>query len=82
MKEAGCVSIQFDVETGSQEMLDSLKKNITMEQIRNVFTWSKELGITIATCLIIAQPYDTEDTLKETVSFALEFQGMGCTCGI
>lgn len=77
MKEAGCVSIQFGVEAGSQEMLDCLKKNVTMEQIRNVFTWSKELGITTATCLIIGQPYDTKDTLKETVSFALELQELG-----
>ena len=77
MKEAGCISIQFGVEAGSQEMLDCLKKNVTMEQIRNVFTWAQELGITTATCLIIGQPFDTKDTIKNTVSFALELQDLG-----
>lgn len=77
MKDAGCVSVQFGVEAGSQEMLDCLKKNVTMEQIRNVFTWSKELGMTTATCLIIGQPYDTKETIKNTVKFALELQKLG-----
>ncbi len=77
MKEAGCISIQFGVEAGSQEMLDCLKKNVTMDQIRNVFTWAQELEITTATCLIIGQPFDTKDTIKKTVSFALELQKLG-----
>ncbi len=77
MKKAGCISIQFGVEAGSQEMLDCLKKNVTMEQIRNVFNWSNELGITTATCLIIGQPYDTKDTIENTKNFALELQKLG-----
>ncbi|MCI9072373.1 MAG: radical SAM protein [Lachnospiraceae bacterium] len=77
MKKAGCISIQFGVEAGSQEMLDCLKKNVTMDQIRNVFSWSRELNITTATCLIIGQPFDTKETIKNTIDFALELQNLG-----
>lgn len=77
MKQAGCISIQFGVEAGSQKMLDCLRKHVTMEQIRNVFTWCMELGITTATCLIIGQPYDTKETILNTVAFAQELQKLG-----
>lgn len=77
MKEAGCISIQFGVEAGSQEMLDCLKKNVTIEQIENVFTWAKELRIATATCLIIGQPYDTFETIDTTVKFAKRLQELG-----
>lgn len=77
MKKAGCISVQFGVEAGSQEMLDCLKKNVTMEQIRNVFSWSKELEMTTATCLIIGQPFDTKETIQNTINFGLELQKLG-----
>ena len=36
MHDAGCYSITFGVETGSQRILDSIGKKITLEQVRNV----------------------------------------------
>jgi radical SAM superfamily enzyme YgiQ (UPF0313 family) len=77
MKNAGCLSLQFGVEAGSQRMLDYLKKNITMEQIRNAFVGCKEMGITTASCLIIGQPYDTPESVEETIQFAKELQALG-----
>ncbi|QAA30384.1 B12-binding domain-containing radical SAM protein [Clostridium manihotivorum] len=77
MIECGCTSIQFGVETGSQEMLDCLRKSITIEQIRNTFLWAKELGISTATCLMIGQPYDTIETINKSIEFALELQSYG-----
>lgn len=77
MYDAGCRSLQFGVEAGNQEMLDCLKKHITLEQIRNVFHWCNEIGIRAASCLIIGQPYDTPETIKETVQIGLELQQLG-----
>lgn len=77
MKKAGCCAIQFGVEAGNQEMLDCLKKNITMEQIRNVFTWAHELEMVASSCLIIGQPYDTKETISDTMRFAMELQSLG-----
>lgn len=77
VKKAGCKLMQFGVEAASQKMLDSLRKNITLEQIMNVFTWCREKEINTASCLIIGQPYDTLETVKETVKFGLKLQKLG-----
>ncbi|WPC42608.1 B12-binding domain-containing radical SAM protein [Clostridium sp. JS66] len=77
MKDCGCTSVQFGVETGSQEMLDCLKKNITIDQIRKTFLWARELDISTATCLMIGQPYDTIETINKSVELALELQSYG-----
>ncbi|MFT4143482.1 MAG: radical SAM protein [Mobilitalea sp.] len=77
MYDAGCRSLQFGVEAGNQEMLDCLKKHITLEQIRNVFRWCNEIGIRAASCLIIGQPFDTPETIKQTIQIGLELQKMG-----
>ncbi|WP_069648896.1 B12-binding domain-containing radical SAM protein [Caloranaerobacter ferrireducens] len=77
MKKCGCISIQFGVEAGSQEMLDCLKKNITIEQIRNVFLWAREIDIKTGTCLMIGQPYDTLESIQKTIEFATEIQSYG-----
>lgn len=77
MYAAGCRSLQFGVEAGNQGMLDSLKKNITLEQVRNVFKWCAEVGIAPASCLIIGQPFDTPQTIEETINIGLELQELG-----
>lgn len=77
MKKAGLKTIQFGVEAGSQQMLDCLKKNVTMEQIRNVFQWANDLNISTASCLIIGQPFDTQDTVRDTINFAKELRHLG-----
>lgn len=77
MKSAGCKIIQFGVEAGNQEMLDCLKKNITLQQIHNVFNWCSELGIGSASCLIIGQPFDTFESIKDTINIASELQSLG-----
>lgn len=77
MHRAGCRSLQFGVEAGNQKMLDCLKKNITLEQIRNAFKWCSEIGINSASCLIIGQPFDTGDTIRQTVELGVELQKLG-----
>lgn len=77
MKAAGLKNIQFGVEAGSQKMLDCLKKNIKIEQIRNVFLWCRELEIETSTCLIIGQPYDTHETIQDTIEMGKYIKSLG-----
>lgn len=70
MKKAGLTSIQFGVESGNQEMLDCLKKNISLGQVEDVFRWCYELDITVTTNMIIGQPYDTEESIDDTMKLA------------
>lgn len=77
MYNAGCVSIQFGVEAGNQEMLDCLKKNITLNQVYDVFKWCEEIGLRSSSCLIIGQPFDTVETIAQTIKIGQELQCMG-----
>ena len=77
MKSAGLAIIQFGVESGDQGILDSIKKEITLQQIRNVFKWCQELGISTHTNMIIGQPSDNLKTIKNTVGMAKEIIKMG-----
>jgi anaerobic magnesium-protoporphyrin IX monomethyl ester cyclase len=72
MKDAGCFFIYYGVESGSQEILDSTTKMITLEQVKNAVEWTKRVGI-IANCsFIMGLPGETKETLKMTLDFAIE----------
>ena len=72
MKAAGCWQIAFGVETGSQEIMDFLKKYVTFEQIHNAFHWAKKVGISTKGFFIIGHPTETMETLNATVDLMLE----------
>ncbi|NQT22051.1 MAG: radical SAM protein [Candidatus Omnitrophica bacterium] len=72
MKEAGCHMIKFGVESCNQNILDNLQKGTTVDQIRRVFKWTQEIGIDTHAHMMIGNPGDTMDTIRETVRVLLE----------
>ena len=71
-KEAGCDFIAYGIESGSQKVLDSMNKRITLEQIRRVIRMTKEVGINIRGYFMMGMPYETLEDMNQTVSFAKE----------
>lgn len=72
MYQAGCWNIFFGFESGSQELLDIINKNITLDEIRQVVKWCKEVGIEIRASFMIALPKETPELAKQTIDFAIE----------
>ncbi len=72
MAASGCVLIGYGIESGSQKMLDLIKKKVSVEQTReSVRLTQKYLGW--ADCsFMIGYPGETEETIKETVDFCKE----------
>lgn len=66
---AGCNRIQYGVESGSQKILDILKKGITLEQIENAFKLTREAGISTLAYLIIGAPGWNKDDYEKTLNF-------------
>jgi len=66
MKEAGCTDIWVGVESGSPIILEDIKKKITLNQIRNAFFWSKEVGLKRRAYLMIGSPKESKETINET----------------
>ena len=70
MREAGCDSVSFGVESGNPEMLKRIRKGITLEQVRDAVSLCREAGIIAHTSFIVGLPGETAETLRETGEFA------------
>jgi anaerobic magnesium-protoporphyrin IX monomethyl ester cyclase len=70
MREAGCDSVSFGVETGNVEMLKRIKKGITLEQVRVAVALCRETGIIAHTSFVVGLPGETQESLQETGQFA------------
>lgn len=74
MKKAGCWQIAFGIESGSQQILDILKKNETIEQIEYAVKITKESGITVKGLFMAGCPTETKETLEATERFIKKLQ--------
>lgn len=72
MKESGCFGIAFGVESGNQEVLNRIQKNITLEQVRKAIKVTKNAGIKTMCDFMIGLPGDTVETIDQTINFAIE----------
>ena len=74
MKQAGCKRVGFGVESGNQAVLDAIKKRQTLDDSRRAFRQAKAAGLQTMGFFIFGLPADTEETMEETIRFALELE--------
>ena len=67
MKKSGCVSISYGIKSGSQKILNNLKKGITVEHIKNVALLTRKFGFNLNYFIIVGSPGETDDTVRETM---------------
>lgn len=72
MKQAGCYQIFYGVEAASQRLLDVIKKDITLEQVKNAFRLTKEAGIETLASFMIGLPTETQEESYKTIDFAID----------
>lgn len=71
MYDAGCRWLLLGLETGSDHIRKLVGKELDNEKVRQVTEWCTEIGIETYGSFIIGFPGETEDDLRDTVSFAL-----------
>ncbi len=69
LKNANCKLIHFGVESGSQKMLDAVKKRTTVEQNAWAIQLTKQVGISVAISMVVGYPGETPELLDETFKF-------------
>ena len=71
MAEAHCRTIMFGVESGSQKVLDRLKKEQTLEEVESAVTNAKKAGIEIVHgFFVVGNPDETVEDMRATFDFA------------
>jgi hopanoid biosynthesis associated radical SAM protein HpnJ len=72
MKEAGLRLVVVGYESGSQKILNNVKKGATLEQAREFTRNCRRLGIQIHGAFILGLPEETKETIEESIRFARE----------
>lgn len=71
MHYAGCLKIQFGLESANNEILKKIGKGITKEDVLNAVRIAYSIGFDINISFIIGHAFDTKETIEETLDFAL-----------
>jgi radical SAM superfamily enzyme YgiQ (UPF0313 family) len=70
MKQAGCFSLVYGVESGNQGILNRAKKKITLKKVRQAVALTEEMGMKAFASFIVGLPGETKDTLRQSYDLA------------
>src|SRR5258706_2569384 len=71
MAKAHCRTLMFGIESGSQKILDRLKKEQTLQETETAVTNAKRAGIEIVHgFFVVGNPDETEEDMRQTFRFA------------
>lgn len=71
MKRAGCTTVSYGIESGSQDIISSIRKNFKLDQARDAINLTRKAGIWADTNFIIGHPGETPETIRQTIDFAI-----------
>jgi radical SAM superfamily enzyme YgiQ (UPF0313 family) len=70
MEKAGCRILIVGYESGNQQILNNIKKGITLEQAKEFTKNAKNASLKIFGCFMIGLPGETKETIDQTFQFA------------
>jgi len=70
MKKSGCRMLIVGYESGSQKLLNNVRKGIKIETMREFAINANKIGIKTMACFLIGLPGETPQTAEETYQFA------------
>lgn len=74
LKSVGCLDISVGYETGSQRMLDSMKKHISVESNYNAYKLLTKYKMQAGANTIQGMPGETHESIQETLKFLQDFE--------
>ena len=72
MAQAGCYEVLIGVESGSQELLNTIQKEETVEQLKNAIMWAKKSGIKVKALMMVGLPGESWETVELSRKFLAE----------
>lgn len=71
MKKAGCRLLLPGFESGSQQILNNIKKGTKVEQFKPFVDNARKAGMQVHGCFIVGNKGETRETMQETLKVAL-----------
>ena len=81
MKAAGCRAVSFGIESANPQILKTIRKGITLQQVEDAVHMCKKAEITPFASFILGLPGETPQTVKETIEFANRLKKLGLSYG-
>jgi len=78
MKAAGCRKIMFGFESGSQMILDKMKKKVALERAEEAVAAVKKVGIKTAGNFMFGNIGETEETIRQSIDLAKKLNTDTC----
>ena len=69
-KKAGCYAIAYGIESASPDILHTLHKDITPDEVEEAVRLTRETGIMTIGYFMIGSPGETQETIRKTIQFA------------
>lgn len=70
MRQAGCVQVDFGVESGSTRMLRQMKKGTTPERVVEAFNLARAAGLRTGASFVLGSPGEALEDLRQTAEIA------------
>ncbi len=70
MRRAGCTRVYFGIESGNDDVLRLMNKQITAAEARDAVEAAHRAGLEVGAFFILFYPGETDDTVLETLRFA------------
>ncbi len=77
MGSSGCRVVRFGIESGSQEIIEAIKKGIDVNNVVKVVKALVREGITPVCGFMIGNPGETRESIEATVALAQEIRSLG-----
>lgn len=72
MKQAGCLAMNYSLESSSREILKAMNKKITPEQFTRQTELFHKAGLAVYTSLVLGYPEETPETINETFQCCID----------
>lgn len=70
LSRAGCWQISMGVESGVPKIIERIKKDITLEQVRNAVKYAHTSNMTVRAYFMLGFPFETREDIERTIQFA------------
>lgn len=83
LKQAGCMEVRIGVESGNDKIRkEILQKDVAREEIVRAFSLLREGGVATYAFNMVGLPYETPETLQETIRLNQEIRPKNVFCSV